>query len=78
MTFKELIKFLAKQNGKRNLFLPIPFYAIYSLLRIMEFLSLPIGLRSDSLLGLQFVNKEMDFSETKNLGFSFNQIVNLK
>ena len=78
VTFKELIKFLAKQNGKRILFLTIPFYAVYSLLRIMEFLNLPVGLRSDSLLGLQFVNKEMDFSETQNLGFSFNQILNLR
>lgn len=78
VTLKELIKFLAKQNGKRILFLPIPFYAVYSLLRIMEFLSLPFGLRSDSLFGLQFVNKEMDFSETQNLGFSFNQIVGIR
>ena len=38
----------------------------------MEFFGLSIGLRSDSLVGLQFENKDMDFSETENVGFQFS------
>lgn len=74
ITFKRLVQYLAKQKDKKVLLLPIPFQVIYFALRCMEFIGLPIGLRSDSLLGLQYSNAQVDFSETKMLGMHFSQL----
>lgn len=71
VTLKQLVKYLAKQRQKRVVLLPIPFYGIYFLLKIIEFFRLSIGLRSDNLLGMQYASTHLDFSETKNLGAYF-------
>lgn len=76
MTFKQLIKYLAKQRNKRVMLIPIPFYGIYSLLRMVELAGIPIGLRSDSLLGMQYAESYPDFSATKKLGLSFQGLTN--
>ena len=72
ISFKQLLKSFASQQQKKIMFLPVPFYMAFFTLKVLEWLKLFSGLRSDSLLGLQFVNKEIDFSETKNRGFTFS------
>lgn len=74
ITFKQLVQYLAKQRHKRVLFLPIPFYGIYCLLKLVEFFRLSIGLKSDNLLGLHYGNMHVDFSETKNVGAHFSSL----
>lgn len=74
ITFRQLVKCLAKKQQRKILLLPIPYYGIYSLLKIVEFFQLSIGLRSDSLLGLQYSNPHIDFSETQNLGVRFSEL----
>ncbi|EKD71152.1 MAG: surface polysaccharide biosynthesis protein [uncultured bacterium] len=72
VSFKQLIKYLARQRQKKILLFPTSFNLIYSVLKTTELFGLSIGLRSDSLLGLQFSNNNIDFSETRKLGFQFN------
>lgn len=70
--FNDLIMYLARKRQKRILLLPIPFYGIYFLLRMIELFGINIGFRSDSLLGLQYANKHHDFVEAKSLGATFS------
>ncbi len=74
ITFKQLVRYLAKQRQKKVLLFPIPFYGIYGLLKLVEFFKLPLGLRSDSLLGLQYGSEEVDFSVTDSLGAHFSPL----
>src|SRR3990167_2801491 len=74
ITFKQLVQYLAIKRQKHVLAFPIPFYAIYFMLKTIEFFVLPIGLRSDSLLGLQYADSAIDFSETENLGVHFREL----
>jgi len=74
MTFKELVKYLAGKRNKKIKLISIPFFMIYLMLKVTELLKLPIGLRSDSLLGLQYANSNLDFSETRNLNFNFSEL----
>ncbi|OGT37641.1 MAG: hypothetical protein A3F12_05000 [Gammaproteobacteria bacterium RIFCSPHIGHO2_12_FULL_38_14] len=74
ITLKELISYLAKREKKRVFFLPIPFYLVYWLLKTAEYFRLPIRLRSDNLLGLQYANQHIDFSEIKNLEMDFRAL----
>lgn len=78
LTFRQLVQYLAKHNHKQRIFIPIPFSVIYLLLKSIEFFKLPIGLRSDSLLGMHYGNKSIDFSETRNLGINFNKLIHPK
>lgn len=74
ITFKQLVKYLAKQRQKIVLLLPIPFYGIYYLLKFFEILRFRIGLRSDSLLGIQYACNNLDFSETRKLKVEFSTL----
>lgn len=71
ITFKKLVQHLENGNRKKVLSLPLPFFIIYFILKIAELIKLPIGLRSDSLLGLQYTNPIIDFIECKKLGGNF-------
>lgn len=76
ITFRELVKYLAKQRQKRVLLFPIPYHGIYYLLKIVEFFGLSLGLRSDSLVGIHYAGSEVDFSETRNLAVHFSELNN--
>lgn len=62
ITFRQIIKELAKTRNKKLLLIPIPFSLIWLCLKLLEMLNFNIGLRSDSLIGAQFYNKNPDFS----------------
>src|SRR3990167_8381358 len=74
MTFKKFVKHLAKRQQKMRLLLPVSFHMIYFMLKLLEKIGLSIGLRSDSLLGLQYANQQLDFSETNGLGINFSAL----
>jgi hypothetical protein len=52
VSFRELLADLAAQQGRRPHFIPVPWRAIYGVLRAAEAIGLSLPLRSDSLLGL--------------------------
>lgn len=62
ITFKELVLTLAKSENKTILTLPIPFQAIWLGLKLIEIIGLSIGLRSDSIVGAYFHDKNFDIS----------------
>ncbi|OGT37945.1 MAG: hypothetical protein A3F11_02940 [Gammaproteobacteria bacterium RIFCSPHIGHO2_12_FULL_37_14] len=74
ITFKQLVKYLAKQRKKSVLLIPIPFFGIYFLLKALELFKIKIGLRSDSLLGIQYASTDNDFSALHHLGVQFNPL----
>lgn len=75
LTFKQLIQYFTKQQAKKNKpLIPIPFFGIYFSLKFIELLKLPLGLRSDNLLGLQFINPNIDFSTVDSLPVTFKSL----
>jgi nucleoside-diphosphate-sugar epimerase len=50
--FLEILKNLARRNGKKRLFFPVPWRPVYFGLRFMEKLNLNLPFKSDSLLSL--------------------------
>lgn len=62
ITLRDIILALAKANHKKVLLIPIPFNVILIGLKFLEIIHVNIGLRSDSLIGAKFYNKNPDFS----------------
>ena len=71
ITFKQQVQYLAEQQQRKVWLIPVPFVAVYLSLKMLELCGLSIGLRSDSLLGLQYANKHLDFTETKKQDIHF-------
>lgn len=73
VTFRDLIKILAQTKNKKVILIPIPFSLIWLGLKFFEMLPINIGLRSDSLIGAQFYDKNTNFSNLsalENIHFS--------
>lgn len=62
LTLRELVTSLAKSENKKVMLLPIPFLCIWTGLRLFEILGISIGLRSDSVIGAHFYDKEFNLS----------------
>lgn len=62
ITFRELVKTLAATENKKVMLLPIPFLFIWTGLRLLETMGFPIGLRSDSVIGAHFYDKQFNLS----------------
>lgn len=73
ITFKRLVKYLAKQHNKFVLLIPIPCFGIYYLLKTLEMLGIRIKLKSDSLLSIQYPY-DIDFSESDKLTTKFSSL----
>lgn len=67
VTFRDLIKILAQINHKKVRLIPIPFSLIWLGLKFLEILHINMGLRSDSLIGAQFYDKNLNFSNFDTL-----------
>lgn len=78
ITFRQLTKELAKNENKKVILIPIPFSLIWLGLKLLEILSFNIGLRSDSLIGAQFYNKNPDFSGLEVLKKNYFKTIDLK
>ena len=62
LTFREIVLEFAKAENKKVLLIPIPFTLLWAGLFLLEKLHIKIGLRSDSLIGAQYYDKNPDFS----------------
>lgn len=69
-TFRQMLDVLADALGRQPLFVPVPWFPVYQVLRLCEQLRLPAPFRSDSLLGLVYGNASPDFALAKALGCS--------
>lgn len=70
MSFREMLGVLA---GRKLVFVPIPYFMVFSMLKALDILNIKIGLRSDSLVGLMNLNPHVDFSETRKYDAKFRE-----
>ncbi|HVA65305.1 MAG TPA: NAD-dependent epimerase/dehydratase family protein [Elusimicrobiota bacterium] len=71
VAFADILKSLAKRQGRRARVIPMPAALGLGLLRTLETLGLPAGFRSDSLRSLLYPNPNMDFETQKSWGVEF-------
>ena len=62
ISFRQLLQMLAQRQGRKPVFMPVPWRLIHFGLKTIEALRLPAPFRSDSLIGLVFQNPSPDFS----------------
>ncbi len=61
-TYREILSTITRAIDRRPLFLPVPYVLAYNGLRLLEALRVPIGFRSDSLVGLVNNDPAPEFS----------------
>jgi nucleoside-diphosphate-sugar epimerase len=66
--FKELIREIARSEGKKAAFIPLPWRAVWLALKSAELCGLKLNFRSDSLVSLMYQNPAPDFSANAELG----------
>ena len=59
ITFRNLLLKIAKSENKDIILMPIPWFVIYAIIRIFEFLGIKSKYRSDSVLSFVFYNKNL-------------------
>jgi nucleoside-diphosphate-sugar epimerase len=74
--FQELLKTVAKAQGRAPWLIPVPWRLPWSLLRLVEGLGLRPSLRSDSLISLASTISDFD-RRALNLGLSFRPLTHL-
>ena len=73
VSFGQLLKTLAAAEGKRPIFVPVPWPLVLGGLKFLEALGLKPGLRSDSVTSLVHFNTQPDFTMTARLGLPFRK-----
>jgi nucleoside-diphosphate-sugar epimerase len=68
--FKELIREIARSEGKKPTFIPLPWRALWLALKSAELCGLKMNFRSDSLVSLMYQNPAPDFSANAGLGLT--------
>jgi nucleoside-diphosphate-sugar epimerase len=71
ISFRDLLDRVALSDGQRPVWAPVPWPLVWSLVRGVELLHIPIGLRSDSLVSFIHLNRHIDFTETRRTGITF-------
>ena len=66
--FKELLLAIARAQGKKIVFLPVPWRLVWGGLKTAEQCGLKLGFRSDSLVSLMHQNPQPDFSANEKVG----------
>lgn len=66
--FKELIREIARSEGKKPVLIPLPWRAIWLALKSAELCGVRMNFRSDSLVSLMYQNPSPDFSTNAGLG----------
>ena len=64
-TLRQVISVLAAAKGKKVVFVPIPYWMLYSGLKLLELIGIKTRLRSDSIVSVLNRNPRIDFTETK-------------
>jgi len=59
--FRDLVRSIARNQGRRIAFVPVPWRLIYSAMTCAEMSGLRLSFRADSLVGLVFANPAPDF-----------------
>lgn len=72
-TLRELMRLAAEARGRRPVFVPLPWRAIWLLLKAAESAGLRPRTRSDSLIALMHPNPSPDFTVTRRLGLTFRE-----
>lgn len=70
-TLRQILATLAGRHRRRVIFLPLPARLLLVALRAAERSGLPLGFRSDSLVGLLHPDPAPDFAPTRRLGLRF-------
>jgi nucleoside-diphosphate-sugar epimerase len=65
---RELLAELARRQGRRPRFVPVPWQPVWAGLRLAELVHLPVAYRSDSVVSLVYQDREPDFEALKALG----------
>jgi len=71
VAFADILKSLAKRQGRHARLIPVPAALGLGLLRTLEALGLPAGFRSDSLKSLLYPNPKLDFETQRSWGIEF-------
>lgn len=71
--FGQLLRALAAAEGKRRMFVPVPWQLVMGGLKFLETLGLKPGLRSDSVTSLVHYNAQPDFTMTERIGVPFRK-----
>lgn len=66
--FKQLIAEIARAQGKKPVFIPVPWRLVWLALKTAEMSGLKLNFRSDSLISLMHQNPAPDFSAIAQLG----------
>jgi nucleoside-diphosphate-sugar epimerase len=66
--FKELLREIARSEGRKPTFIPLPWRAVWLTLKSAELCGLRMNFRSDSLVSLMYQNPTPDFSPNAALG----------
>lgn len=64
---KQIVSMLAMHASKKIIMIPIPFQIIYFILKLLELMRIPMGLRSDSVLGAVYTDPSPDFTELQKI-----------
>ncbi|HEV2319827.1 MAG TPA: NAD-dependent epimerase/dehydratase family protein [Verrucomicrobiae bacterium] len=68
--FKEIIREIARAEGRKPAFIPLPWRAVWLGLKSAELCGLKMNFRSDSLVSLMYQNPAPDFSPNAALGLT--------
>jgi hypothetical protein len=75
ISFRDLLDGVARSDGRKVLWAPVPWPLVWSLVKGVELLHVPIGLRSDSLVSFIHLNRNIDFTQTRRTGVTFRPFV---
>lgn len=64
LTLSEILRMIARVNGKRRIFVPIPWQTIWAGLKALELVGIRSGLRSDSVISLMNQDAAPRFDDT--------------
>ena len=72
-TLRRILEVLAHAQGKKVILVPTPWRLIWVGLKASEMLGIPVGFRSDSVVGLVNQDPDPDFELTKHIGIQFRE-----
>jgi NADH dehydrogenase len=73
LTFRDILRIMARSRGRAILIIPIPWILPYATLKSAEAIGLDVGFRSDSLISVLNQNPVPDFTLPQELKVSFRK-----
>jgi nucleoside-diphosphate-sugar epimerase len=70
---RELLAELARRQGRRPRFVPVPWQPVWAGLRLAELVHLPVPYRSDSVVSLVYQDRRPDFESLTALGVTLRE-----